>query len=321
MTHDDVPDSMGSRPDLPMALGVPEAELTPPRIPPGAPVAVAIRSALEIGLRRIRINDPPARLGDVEGVHRLRTSVRRLRSVLRVFRGLVDPDWSEPIEAELKWLARWLGDVRDVDVMNDRLRQSAGELADALGPLFAALDRRHVRASEVLRSVLEGERYRSLLARLAEAAVHPALRDDARAPCRSALPPLVARTWKPLKARGRALGPHDPAEDFHAVRIRAKRARYAAETIADALDGRAADDARRFARLATRVQDVLGTHQDAIVAGQEILRVAAEHPADGPFNLAAGRLLERQELAARDARAKFFDLWDRLDRKKVRHWF
>ncbi|MBV8315176.1 MAG: CHAD domain-containing protein, partial [Planctomycetaceae bacterium] len=168
-----------------MALGVPEAELTPPRIPPGAPVAVAIRSALEIGLRRIRINDPPARLGDVEGVHRLRTSVRRLRSVLRVFRGLVDPDWSEPIEAELKWLARWLGDVRDVDVMNDRLRQSAGELADALGPLFAALDRRHARASEALRSVLEGERYRSLQARLAEAAVHPALRDDARAPCRS----------------------------------------------------------------------------------------------------------------------------------------
>ncbi len=121
--------------------------------------------------------------------------------------------------------------------------------------------------------------------------------------------------------RGRALGPHDPDEDFHAVRIRAKRARYAAEAVADALDDQAARDAERFAELATRVQDVLGENQDAIVAGQEILRIAAEHPNDGPFNFAAGRLLERQDIAARAARAKFFKVWDQLDRKKVRRWF
>ena len=42
-----------------------------------------------------------------------------------------------------------------------------------------------------------------------------------------------------------------------------------------------ARDARRFARRAIKVQDVLGEHQDAIVAGQEIRRIAAAHPHDG----------------------------------------
>jgi hypothetical protein len=68
------------------------------------------------------------------------------------------------------------------------------------------------------------------------------------------------------------------------------------------------------------VQDVLGEHQDAIVACQEINRLVAERPHDGPFNLAAGRLLERQEQAAGAARSQFFEVWAKLDRKKNVRW-
>jgi hypothetical protein len=68
------------------------------------------------------------------------------------------------------------------------------------------------------------------------------------------------------------------------------------------------------------VQDVLGEHQDATIACQEIARIAAEHPGDAAFSLAAGRLVERQAIAASMARTEFFKAWQRLDRKKNRRW-
>jgi CHAD domain-containing protein len=284
------------------------------------PAAHAIQAALADGLNRLQANDEAARRGEVEGVHRARTSSRRLRSTLRAFQGLVETDWANRLDAELKWIAGLLGAVRDLDVLKERLQLAAGASVEALGPLFASLTDRHTRASEALREALHGERYRYLVESLAEAARRPALRDDAWAPCRSALPPLVADAWSRLKKRGRALTPTDPDEDYHEVRIRAKRARYTAEAVAPALGPDLGRDAERFARLATQVQDVLGEHQDAIVACQEINRLVAERPHDGPFNLAAGRLLERQEHAAGAARAQFFEVWEKLDRKKNVRW-
>jgi CHAD domain-containing protein len=256
----------------------------------------------------------------MEGVHGMRTATRRLRSDLRTFLDLLDGDWAGPLEDELRWLAGVLGPVRDLDVLEARLREAAGNSADALAPLFRALGARHEAASAALRAALAGERYQALLARLDDALERPSLNDQAGEPCGEALPPLVARVWKSLKKRARALGPDDPEDDFHDVRKRAKRLRYAAEAVAHALDARTAKSARRFAKLATRVQDVLGEFQDAIVAGQEIDRLVAEHPDDGPFNLAAGRLLERQAIAAEQARALFFKVWDKLDRRACRRW-
>jgi CHAD domain-containing protein len=135
------------------------------------------------------------------------------------------------------------------------------------------------------------------------------------------LPPLAAAAWRRLKKCGRALRPTDPDEAFHEVRKRAKRARYTAEMVVPVLAGSAARGARRFIRGTSRVQDVLGEHQDAIVAGKEIGDVLARHADDPSFERAAHRLLDGQVEAARAARDAFFDVWDKLDRKKSRRWF
>ena len=292
----------------------------PRAIDPDEPAARVIRTAIVNGLGRMRASTERARRGEVDGIHRLRTSTRRLRSTFRSFKGLVETGWADGFEAELKWLAGLLGAVRDLDVLRERLRLAAGEWVEDLGPLFTALAERHARASEASSAALQGERHERLIAVLDEAAGRPALRDEANAPCRSALPPLIAATWSKLKKRGRALAPTDPDEDFHEVRKRAKRARYTAEAVAPALGPDLAGDAERFVRLATTVQDVLGEHQDAVGACREVLRLVAERPQDGRFNLAAGRLLERQEHAASAARSRFFEVWAKLDRKKVTRW-
>ena len=76
-------------------------------------------------LARLEAADPEARRGDVEGIHRLRTSTRRLRSELQAVRELVEKDWREHLEQELKWLATMLGNVRDLDILSHRLLAAA----------------------------------------------------------------------------------------------------------------------------------------------------------------------------------------------------
>jgi CHAD domain-containing protein len=72
--------------------------------------------------------------------------------------------------------------------------------------------------------------------------------------------------------------------------------------------------------LTTRVQDVLGEHQDAIVASTEIQQFLNGHPQDQELVTAARKLLDVQRRAADRARDKFFDVWSKLDRAKSLRW-
>jgi CHAD domain-containing protein len=287
-------------------------------------VGNAVVSALTEAVTRIANCDLEARRGDGEGIHRLRTATRRLRSELRAFRDLVDPQWSEHVEGELKWLAGLLGGVRDLDVLLAQLGKAASTLDDrdarALTPLFQWLQARHAVAARDLQDAMRSERYHDLRETLEQAIERPVLLEAAWGPCRSTLPPVAIAAWNKLKKRARDLGPSDPDEDVHEVRKRAKRARYTAELIEPVLHRRSARSAARFIRLTTRVQDTLGAHQDAIVAGHAIARQLAEHADDPGFVEAASRLLDTQKAAARTARTAFFADWDKLDRKKSRRW-
>jgi CHAD domain-containing protein len=127
-------------------------------------------------------------------------------------------------------------------------------------------------------------------------------------------------SWRKLARRARSLRPGDPDEDFHRVRILAKRARYSAEAVASSLGPRAGKQASRFASRCADVQDQLGQLQDAVVSAQMVRHLSEQHPTNGPFNLALGRLLERQESNAREAKQAFLKVWDRLDRSKNVRW-
>ena len=325
--------SEASHPELPASR---PAVVALPRVKPGQPAADLIQAALRGAMSRIAAADREARRGEVEGIHRLRTSTRRLRSELHTVRDLVERDWREHLEQELKWLAGKLGSVRDLDILCHRLR-SAGELEPGqngvgdrsskapqkgdLEPFLAELRERHARNSRALREALQGERYRNLLSALEGSIADPALKEEAWESCRTALPPLAEAAWRRLKSGGRELEPDAPDADFHEVRKSAKRARYTAELIAPALGRRAGEEAKRFIALTTQLQDVLGEHQDAIIATAEIERFLAEHPQEDDSARAARHLLEAQRHTAQATRADFFAVWKKLDRKKSLRWF
>jgi CHAD domain-containing protein len=295
------------------------------RVKPGDPAAQCVRAALAAAQSRIQSSEARARYGDSDGIHQLRIATRRLRSELRTLEELVDPRWLESFEAELKWLAGILGAARDVDVLSQRLRKDlAARDSDAdqraLAPLFAELAARQARAARDLQIALLGERYRRLAAALESALDQPPLTDAAQAPCRTALPPLAAAAWRRLKKTARGLRRSDSDEAFHEVRKLAKRSRYTAELIAPALGQSALKSARRFIRRTTRVQDVLGAHQDAIVAAQEVAAALDRLPQEEVLAEAGRRLRDSLRAAADAARSEFFGVWEKLDRKRVRRW-
>jgi hypothetical protein len=68
------------------------------------------------------------------------------------------------------------------------------------------------------------------------------------------------------------------------------------------------------------VQDLLGEHQDAAVAGEAWLAIAAAYPDDRALAVTAGRLFERERAAIRHVRAAFPDAWRKADRPQLTAW-
>jgi CHAD domain-containing protein len=60
------------------------------------------------------------------------------------------------------------------------------------------------------------------------------------------------------------------------------------------------------------LQDVLGEHQDSVVAEERLRALAHEAPSDQA--LAAGRLVERERSRRANARAQWRKAWRQLER-------
>ena len=291
----------------------------PISVSPRSPVADAVAAGIASAVRRLMVHDPHARLHDAEGIHQMRVSARRLRGYMRTFSSLVEPPWADEIVKELRWLARALGVVRDFDVLLGTLSDAA-YVGAAIAPMLDVLRERQSAARRSLDKVLASDRYVALLERLIEAAKAPSLTVAASESCRTALPRLVGETWPPLENAVQDLNQAPTDEAYHQARIQAKRARYAAEAAAPCLGRRLGGDAIRFAQHAEEVQNVLGVRQDSVVLREALLEEAARRTDDGRFNLAAGRLIGRQDQSIEASDERFREVWRAMNRKKIRAW-
>ena len=147
----------------------------------------------------------------------------------------------------------------------ERLRRRAEleDVGETAAPVLATLQDSRDATHAALLDALRGDRYAGLLDRLVDAANDPALGPDAGEPAGGAVPALVRRPWHKLSKRAKALGDEPTDAQLHEIRIRTKRARYAAEAAAPVVG----KQARAFAHAAARLQDVLGELNDSVVAG------------------------------------------------------
>jgi CHAD domain-containing protein len=294
-------------------------EIVPPELDGDATVDELLRHDLASGTLRLFRHEAGVRTGeDPEAVHQARVATRRLRSTLRTFSSLLDPSWTDRLRDELKWLADLLGQVRDTDVLLERFSEHLAALpgADAkVGPrlLAALVDQRDSARRRLLRA-MGTERYAVLLDDLVAAAAAPALLPGADRPAAEVMPPLVAKPWKKLRKQVRKAGDDPPDDQLHQIRIRAKRARYAAEAVEPVI-GKPAED---YADAVADLQSVLGDHQDAVV-GEAWLREAAG-AARRDVALVAGELIAAERASAADTRGRWRPVWKAASRKKLRAW-
>jgi CHAD domain-containing protein len=199
----------------------------------------------------------------VEDVHRGRVAARRLRSMLKTFRPLLEPRLARLYRVDLRSFARSMAGVREADVRQQLLaaivardatltqsdhERLASLLADAC---IAAREALHRHRSEPGWIALQGA--------LERHANGPGLIVDHGATLARVLG-LVAGSWRrPVRLLE---GEPESTAELHELRLSLKHCRYALEPVADVAPKATAQLMRRL----RNAQDCIGEHRDTLLA-------------------------------------------------------
>jgi CHAD domain-containing protein len=265
----------------------------------------------------IRATDPHVRRGTQDGVHAMRVACRRMRSTLQSFRALLDRSRTDDLVVELRWLAGELGGARDLEVQEERIGAAVAALPPelALGPVTAQTTRffatRRAAAARTATAALDGDRYLALLDAVDALLADPPFTGAAAGPARTVLPDLIGKAVRRTRKAYRAAQAQPPGADrdehLHEMRKAAKRLRYAAEVAQPAL-GR---PAKQLVSDVKAVQELLGEHQDSVVARGLLRELGAAAAADGN-GFAFGWLLRDEQARAERAEDDLDAAWTAL---------
>ncbi|WP_018545124.1 CYTH and CHAD domain-containing protein [Streptomyces sp. LaPpAH-108] len=289
--------------------GTPAAPMTA-----GDHVLAYLREQREV----ILSGDPAVRRDLPDAVHRMRVATRRARSALRGFPQVLDRAATAPLAAELKWLAGELGLDRDQEVLAERLTADLAALPDDLvdGPVRERLTgwagARHHSTRARLIGVLDSARYLALLDGLdALLADPPLLKRAARKPGKTLAKALRTDFAKLSRLVETALElPPGEQRDrtLHEARKKAKRTRYGAEAVADALGA----PARALVKSMKSLTTLLGDHQDGVMARRTLRELAAVTQGAGESAFTYGLLYGREERRAERVEDELPGRWRKI---------
>jgi CHAD domain-containing protein len=288
-------------------------------IAPSQPFADAQLATLRRYFATVLAKEAAVRAGSTQAVHEMRVAARHLEVLLRMFRGF-GPSWAVGARPRVRGLIKRLGAVRDCDV----------QLA-YLGTALASLADEERQAFEPMRERLAAQRA-GARAQLLHALDSPAIRhwvQDWQRHLRDGTPGStraqrvttaeVARTLvrdaaQTLRKRARRIDKDSAPDDFHEVRIRAKRLRYTL----DAFAGMYGDAAQSYAKALGKLQTVLGEYNDASVREKRFTELVTGGPRlPSSTSFLAGRLVERDVQAFKRCRKKFGRAYRRV---RGRRW-
>ena len=315
--------------------GEPAARGSPVDMKPAVALSRAGVAGLDIGttasemalveLRRLlaawHAHEPGARLGhDPEALHQLRVTARRIDATLGLFRQQLPLALSHA-RRTAKTVLRTLGAARDLDVQLAQLAHYCAGLPEneraAAEPLQARLQAQRLRARARMVRALDSEPTRRWLGALSLASAQAPTGNGALAErALVVMPERVRSRFRKLRKSVRRLDTSSSMEDYHGVRRRAKQLRYAIECGAG-LFGKPAQETLKALR---RLQDTLGAHQDAHMAGNRLAALATD-PANTlpPATLfLMGRLAEHYTGTTAQARKSLTRSWRKVRGKRWR---
>ncbi|MFB6608699.1 CHAD domain-containing protein [Agromyces sp. NPDC056379] len=229
--------------------------------------------------------EPAAMADEPDAVHKLRTTVRRLRSVLAAYGPLFDVSKADEVSRRYRELGRRLGTVRDLEVRL-LVAEEALQLAAASATFDPAVLER-VSAGIVAETAAahhlahhgfvehqqrpEAARRRAALDELLAAVPSSRLAGGAVGPV---LGTFLAHEARRAVARASEVDAESAPAQLHGVRRACRRLRYAAEALVDGPGEAFGTPALRLAAAGQGIQDLLGAHRDQMLFA-EYLRSSA----------------------------------------------
>lgn len=246
---------------------------------------------------------PAAQAGDTRSVHQARVATRRLREALPVLGASVNGPVLTRVQRQVRKMTRALGPVRELDVSLlhlDELAKTSVVSPRALSRVRNALAReRAARRRDMLSAITPGklERLRQRLGQVSDGPQAPqpvATLDESRR--------QVARRARRLAAAIERAGGLYLAERLHAVRVAAKKLRYALEIQREL---RRSKGTARITQL-KRLQDLLGRMHDFEVLIDRTRQLQAEHAgSDRTLTLELDTLVRTLEAECRRDHASY----------------
>ena len=301
---------------LALELSPPPADAPrPPRALRRMPLHEFALAAVRHDFSQLLRHEPGTRLGlDDEALHQMRVATHRSQTAL----GLFEPTLpgAQSLRNDLAWVGDALGRVRDLDVELGALGDYATglEVPGSLGPVAGILRSERTAARTALIAALDSDRYAKCVSRVtamlaSTSADLTGASSAGETPLENApstrefAAELLRQRFQRLRRDASRLEAGSPPAEFHALRTRVKRFRYAVDFFSP-LTRKASG---RMAAAAQRVQDLLGEHQDADVAIDRFVAWARDEERALPVDtvIAIGQIVERNRVRMRQLRRRF----------------
>jgi CHAD domain-containing protein len=289
---------------------------TAPGFGPDDPFIAFAHSVLQREAAGLAANRPQVESAPTpEEIHQLRVAARRLRVALRLFGRMLPSKDTARLNAELRWFAGSLGDVRDLDVYTENFKAYVQALpAEQRGGLSSYemyLRRERTEARQRAAAAVASPRAAALLAdveRFVAAGPSPgASRRWASLTVGDAMRQGVRRSVGRVRRIGNGLMTRARPSQLHDLRIKSKRLRYELEFFAEVYP-----PLKQTAKQCKALQDLLGTLQDAYTATARLRRYSAllrKQGGDGELPPALDELRKNQLGVAREVRRSFRATW------------
>jgi len=208
---------------------------------------------------------------DIEGVHQVRVSFRKIRSAFSLFRDTIPKAVSKPWNEEIRWIAGEMGMARDLDVFIDEgLGAIRGKLPFSGEQKLVALamEARAKTYQQQVRPMLESERYAVFRSGFREwyetrgwenADLNKKLRTNQQMKLAKYSRKLLDKQERRVLTLGTNIDRSD-APEMHRLRIECKKLRYAADFFKPLYSG-----VDKFINHMKGLQDILGVMNDISV--------------------------------------------------------
>ncbi|HXG68295.1 MAG TPA: CHAD domain-containing protein [Blastocatellia bacterium] len=268
-------------------IAVTVAEVDPQTAPPQVEGPRTLREIISTQLQSLSVyHRAVLETGDVEAVHKMRVTTRRLQAALDLLQSRPDDRQVIKLKKRLRKWRRWLSDIRNYDVFLIRIENDAAlnkptnqEMRDLLKSELTA---RRADTVARLRPRLESIAIDEIAAALGlnqeaveEGMAHKPgslsihLHDERRIALRAA-ERLEQRLVEFQAMASLALPQADPVE-LHHLRISAKRLRYLLEILAEMGYGNATPALNWLRKL----QDKIGEWHDLVAQEEEVIRIVS----------------------------------------------